>query len=178
MVEIVRPKGFPHSEKEFAEMLQHRVAEVAVGKHKGQFSEWLLRGELGEVYNPTIALAFFPTPAENEQKWAYQPVPFYLGDIPRTAEEYWHASLDLPLPERVTNLESKLYKHMVHQGEWMLKSYSIVLMRQLLPSSMIVFSTPDASSQESAYLFAPSSVPPSAAYRHFMAEAKAVVQAV
>jgi len=85
----LRPEGFPLSEEEFREMKVQRIRQLLVGEFKNTFSEWLLKGNLGEPFKPTVALAIFSTPANTPTKFIYEPEQEVIRVSTRAIGDYW-----------------------------------------------------------------------------------------
>lgn len=173
-IESIRPPGFPLSEEELQEIKRIRMGEILSGRHISTFSEWVLRGVPKEPFNPTVAIGIFPTPAMgiNQAIFVYEPEIDVYEEDHRPLIEYWKDITTLPYPDRVKSIERLQYRHLVERGDEILQGITMQLMKHLMPSAMIAFSRPKPSSQESAYLICPTFVPPSAAYRHILAQAR------
>jgi hypothetical protein len=170
--ERLRPPGFPLSEEELQRLKRLRMAEVIRGVHVSTHSEWILRGIPKEPFRPTVAIGIFPTPAATPRQYILEPEIYSPRDIQKPLIEYWREITALPFPDRVKGLERQNYRQLVEIGDQILEELSLGLARDLLPSSMIVFSKPDANKQESAYLICPTIFPPSAAYRQIQLQAR------
>lgn len=168
----LRPEGFPLSEEEFREMKIDRMRQLVAGEFRDVFSEWLLRGNLGEPFEPTVALAIFPTPATTLTGFIHEPEEEIIGVVSRAIPDYWQETLSLSLPERVKILEKRNYKDLDERGGSILQLSVTELARNLLPTAMIVFNQPEGSTTESAYLFSPTIISPSAALEFFQNEAR------
>lgn len=170
--ERFRPPGFPLSEEELQRLKRIRMAEIIKGVHISQYSEWVLRGIPKEPFRPIIAIGIFPTPALTQKQYILEPEIYSPRDTQKPLIGYWKEITTLPFPERVKELERRNYRQLVGAGDQILEELSLDLARDLLPSSMIVFSKPDADKQESAYLICPTILPPSAAYRQIQLQAR------
>jgi hypothetical protein len=153
--------------------MAYRAQDILEGKHQNTFSEWLLRGNLGEPFVPTAVLAVFPTPAVNSERFVYERVAFMgpEGDSPERQKRYWEDILTLNLPERVKSLEALQYGPLAGGQEDMLSHLKISLATALMPSVMVAFSKSPTSEQESAYLICATMLPPSEAYKHIVDQA-------
>lgn len=167
------PPGF--SEEILEELRQNRMSELINGEYEHAFDDWLLAGERGEPFNPSIAIAIFPMPARGGGIVFLPQYSEYAQDHdPITA--YWRRISTLSLPERANEYERKYFKELARRGDAILYANLPSLALKLLPTGLIVFSRPNpqttTSSTESAYLFSPTLVPPSATYRHVQLQAK------
>jgi len=59
-----RPEGFPLSEEELRELRRYRLEDLMQGRMTSIFSEWLLKGGLGNQTGPEAIIAVFPTPVK------------------------------------------------------------------------------------------------------------------
>ena len=174
-IEGFRPEGFPFSEEELSEARQYRMTEIVNGKYLASYSEWILRGIPKEPWNPIAAVGVFPTLAMSIDgpTLMYEPE-FAVYDESSHGKllEHWKQIAGLPYPDRVRGIEQLNYGQLVQRGDQILQQIKSSLARNLMPSAMVVFNRPDLSSQESAYLVSPTIVPPSAAYRFMLDQAR------
>lgn len=174
-IESFRPEGFPFSEKELAEARQYRMTQIINGEHFSMYSEWILYGTPREPFNATVAVGIFSTLVAgiNGPTLMYESeVATYNESSHRGLLECWKQIAGLPYPDRIKGLEQLHYGQLVEQGDQILQQVKTSLAIDLMPSAMIVFSKPDSSSQESAYLVSPTIIPPSAAYRFMLDQAR------
>lgn len=136
---------------------QKNIEDIVNGLHLGIFSKWLLTGNLHEEFKPKIAVAFFPDIFYAEFT-PDKPSPEDLSRYRKTAS-------GLILPERILQLEKKQYQFLVEESDQILQEISPIASRNLIPTAIIVFNQPNESVPESAYLFCPTPIPPSAALR-------------
>lgn len=156
------------SEKDLEEMRKIRMAELLHGDHGNTYDEWILAGKLGEPFDPSVAIALFPMMGKGRRIIFSPQVDEYV-EKHEPITLYWRRLKKLPFPQRAAEYEQKYFKDLVRIGDKILQSYVPFLGMNLMPISIVVFSRPDEqttlSSNESAYLFSPRIIPPSATYR-------------
>ena len=151
------------------------MTQIINGEYFSTYSEWLLRGALEASFRPTAVVGIFAMPVVgiNRSPLMYESeLAVYDEFSSKELLEYWKEIVGLPYPDRVKAIEQMHYRHFVEQGNQILQQAKSELAMNLMPSAMIVFSQPEPSSQESAYLVAPTIIPPSAVYRFMLDQAR------
>lgn len=170
--ERLRPEGFPFSEEELQQIKRLRMSEIVVGEHRARYSEWLLRGKLGERFDPSAMLAVFAIPANTNTGYIFETEAFKDPKSLKEIMEYWKDVALLTLPPRVIGVERVNYQGLERIGDRILVDYLNSLIPDVMPPAMVAFSRSDSSNRESAYLFSPTLVPPSAAHRFMVEQAR------
>lgn len=152
---------------------EEMLMRIVLGEAVMMYSEWLLRGTLGETFRPTIALAVFPTLEEGRDLQYVA-----LVDAHRPVIEYWREIDQLELPQRIRVLETIDFAGAPMPGEQTMKVLSQQVLAPEMPSSIMVFSRPEERKVDSAYLFAPTIIPPSVAFRQIAELAKQHLESV
>ena len=81
---------------------------------------------------------------------------------------YWLVVSQLALTERVKDIEAANYQRypdIIANGEFIMAYMSRKVLAPILPSSLVLFGQPAEDTHESAYLIAPTLIPPSVALR-------------
>lgn len=150
---------------------RQNILHIVKGDERDWYSEWMLRGTLGEPFEPTCILAVFPTLEGSHELFLLA----LTADGVRPAIEYWRDVAALDLPERVLVLETfdyAVYGDIPGQGQTILDEMSTQVLAPGLPSTMVLFNKPKNGELESAYLLAPTLVPPSVALKQITELAK------
>lgn len=135
------------------------VARIVELKEADKYSEWLLKGQLGETYFPVAVVAAF---------YAGETISIMYKSIwtAKQLDDYKQQIATLELPERVRQREREQYQFLVtNVGERLFFRLAPQFSLNLRPSSVLVFSDPGNTKEESVYLISPTLAPPSPALR-------------
>ena len=162
MTEEQRPGRRPLTEDEFREIRAMRLRQVGSLELARSYPEWLLRGRLGEPYDPEAIIGIFPTLTQEGIVFEVD------GLTPQEAamEEYYSEAARLNLPPRILALERHQYKGFAAMGDASLQSLIPFFVQSIMPSAVLVFSRPPGSAERSVYMISHTLVPPSSAFRH------------
>lgn len=150
------------------------LVDILSGRADAYYSNWMLTGESDQGYNPTYAIAVFPNDEGGVDLHGLA-----LRDDVKEEDEYWRDSAGLVLPERVTSLESFKYisyGNIQETGERILSDMSREVLSPNLPSAVILFNKQKGGMSDTAYLFAPTPIPPSIALKQITELAKKHVE--
>ncbi len=154
---------FARRKKELKQTREGLIREIVDGRAREYYSEWLLKGNLYEDFNPTLVLAVFPNIYGNHDLHVFPRV-----DGAESSFDYWKRAASLELPQRIRDLEASQYApfgDINAVGQQILEDLTQKVLTPKWPSAMIVFSKPGEDQPESVYLFAPTLVPPSVVFR-------------
>jgi hypothetical protein len=158
------------SEEDFIQFRQHQMVDLISGKYQDFYSEWIMSGVLGEKFSPSVAIALFPMPhiSPGHEIIVPQVLPFTQDHD--SLFYYWNRIREMKLPQRAADYEHIYFAGLAGYEDEILKQSIRGIVRNFMPTAMVVFSRPTPEikhvSDESAYLFCPTIVPPSAVYRH------------
>lgn len=134
--------------------------DIIDGGKESIYANWLLRGELGEPFNPVAFIAAF---------YAGERIPMLI-ERPRTKKPvayYKDQAFAASLPAHVRTRELMQYPiPNLHQDEALFQTICTELALNLRPSGILVFSQPDPAAEESIYLFGSIRIRPSRVLLH------------
>lgn len=181
MTELHKPPGI--SNEELEELRTYRLAEIVSGEMQDIYDEWIMEGQKGEPYHPSVAIAIFPMfSAGADHHIVFVPQVASFVDDHEPIPVYWKRIKELTLPDRADVYEKAVFRELSTSGDEMLESYFPYQAVHLMPSAVVLFSRTDetkkTAAQESAYLFCPTAIPPSATHRHMILQTESELKKI
>lgn len=181
MLEMLRPPGL--SEQDLEEMRRIRMQELVNGVYTDSYDDWVLAGQPKESFNPSVAVAFFPMPARDKGE---RVLTVFVPQVAEFVENhdpvitYWRRIKDLRLPQRALDYEAIYFREEAQVGDQVMKGIIPDLAMNLMPTAMVAFSRREqqivTAQDESAFLFCPRLIPPTATFRHLQLQVQAQLE--
>ena len=172
---MTRSREIPESNgpgrEDLTEVRNRNLVAVLEGRYDHFYSNYLLKGKLGKYFPFLWGAAVFP----NVTGSTFQLFSFsQKGDfsVPHCIAEITH----LILPARVRGKEQRNFRDVLNKGDQILelieRQHFLTDMPDM-PSVILVFGKPRPQDEESACMYHPTIVPPSAALRRTQEHARA-----